>query len=325
MKESGVSVKIAEKTADQMIEVAAKYAKKWGRTSSVGFVTTYDMKKRGVTVMNEAQLVKYFTKQKKNLIDIIENGGVVEKGVVEGPIKKGTTFDLTDRSPEDIAFDIFLRNMFRLGIAVAASSKNGEKILLKVFRKHENFRADNVRITSEENGGISSEISAIARVTPTNLKPAFQQGVAGWEKLFKKMDKAAELTEREEPLELLDDENDAGKILDIDCAEEGSPKYREHLIRERNRTLILKKKKSATSLSCEVCGFDFKKFYGDLGENFCEVHHKIPLSKLNESAKTELADLAIVCSNCHRMLHRRRDDVFTIAELRKKIKKKMRR
>ncbi len=196
MKESNKRIRrIADEFADQMIDVAAKYAKKWGRTSSVGFVTTYDMKKRGVTVMNEAQLVKYFTKQKKNLIDIIENGGVVEKGVVEGPIKKGTTFDLTDRSPEDIAFDIFLRNIVRLGIAVF--SGDGEKVLLEIFKKPENFRDDNVGINSEGNGGISSKISAITRFTPINLKPAFHDGITGWENIFKKLDKAAKLTEKD--------------------------------------------------------------------------------------------------------------------------------
>lgn len=325
MKESNKRIRrVAEEIADQMIKVAAKYAKKWGRTSGVGFVTTYGTTSEGVIVKGREQLVKYLEKQKQNLISIIENNGVATKGVL-----KGKTFDLTDGDPEDIVFDIFLGNMFRLGLAVAASSKNGEKKLFDVFKKPENFRVDDVIIKSKENGGISSEISAIARFTSTNLKPAFQQGVAGWEKLFKEMDKAAELTEKEKLIDdsngVLDErKNDTGKILDIDCAEEGSPKYREHLIRERNKSLIRKKKESATSLSCEVCGFDFKKFYGDLGKDYCEVHHKIPLSKLNESAKTELADLAIVCSNCHRMLHRKRDDVFTIAELKKKIKKKIR-
>ena len=76
--------KVADELADQMIEVAAKYAKKWGRTSGVGFVTIYGTSTQGITVMDKAQLVKYLEKQKANLIDIIENDGVASSGVLKG-------------------------------------------------------------------------------------------------------------------------------------------------------------------------------------------------------------------------------------------------
>lgn len=58
------------------------------------------------------------------------------------------------------------------------------------------------------------------------------------------------------------------------------------------------------SLYCEVCGFDFSKIYGELGKNFIEGHHKNPLCERNGQGKTKVADIALVCSNCHRMLHR---------------------
>lgn len=56
-------------------------------------------------------------------------------------------------------------------------------------------------------------------------------------------------------------------------------------------------------LECEVCGFDFATRYGDLGTGFIEAHHILPLAAAGP-ATTRLADLALVCSNCHRMLHR---------------------
>ena len=59
---------------------------------------------------------------------------------------------------------------------------------------------------------------------------------------------------------------------------------------------------SAGCLACEVCGFDFAATYGALGENYAECHHKKPLA--DGKRVTRLADLAIVCANCHRMLHR---------------------
>jgi len=57
-------------------------------------------------------------------------------------------------------------------------------------------------------------------------------------------------------------------------------------------------------LKCEVCGFDFQVAYGELGEGFIECHHTLPLSELKPGQKTRLKDLALVCANCHRMLHR---------------------
>jgi predicted HNH restriction endonuclease len=59
-------------------------------------------------------------------------------------------------------------------------------------------------------------------------------------------------------------------------------------------------------LICEVpgCGFDFQKVYGELGSGFAELHHLRPLSELDQPISTTLADLAVVCANCHRMIHR---------------------
>jgi hypothetical protein len=89
---------------------------------------------------------------------------------------------------------------------------------------------------------------------------------------------------------------------------EGRKYFANHLRSERSRTIVLKKKAQALAkygkLECEVCKFDFKKVFGTLGENFCEVHHLAPLGKSNGRITTELKDLSVVCSNCHRMLHR---------------------
>ena len=88
---------------------------------------------------------------------------------------------------------------------------------------------------------------------------------------------------------------------------EGREKLAIHIERERNPKIIKQKKKRILSetgkLSCEVCKFDFVSFYGDLGKEFCEVHHKNPLAKVDNETQTSLEDLAIVCANCHRMIH----------------------
>lgn len=102
-------------------------------------------------------------------------------------------------------------------------------------------------------------------------------------------------------------------------AEEGRLLTRVHLVRERNRELVNKKKqdvlKSTGVLACEACGFDFQEKYGDRGEGFAEVHHIKPLHTLTAGSKTHIHDLAIVCANCHRMIHSRKP-WLSIADLK---------
>lgn len=64
--------------------------------------------------------------------------------------------------------------------------------------------------------------------------------------------------------------------------------------------------KDTGALRCEACGFDFEEAYGEVGKGFAECHHTRPVSELRPDQGTRLADLAILCANCHRMLHRRR-------------------
>ena len=52
--------------------------------------------------------------------------------------------------------------------------------------------------------------------------------------------------------------------------------------------------------------FDFLVTYGKLGDGFIECHHNKPVSKMKLGEKTNIVDLALLCSNCHRMIHRRK-------------------
>lgn len=74
---------------------------------------------------------------------------------------------------------------------------------------------------------------------------------------------------------------------------------------------------------CMICGFDFEKKYGELGKGYIEVHHIKPLSDLNEEVVVNPAtDLICVCSNCHRMLHRFRNYMVSVEELRQIVEDK---
>ena len=89
---------------------------------------------------------------------------------------------------------------------------------------------------------------------------------------------------------------------------EGQLVTRLHVTRERDRGLVEQCKKNALRkygrLSCEICGFDFSKKYGLLGANLIDVHHTKPVHTLRpDDGVTRIEDLALLCSNCHRVVH----------------------
>jgi len=98
---------------------------------------------------------------------------------------------------------------------------------------------------------------------------------------------------------------------------EGGIVFRQHRSRERESALVRAKKEQVRSemgrLACEVCDLDFSERYGELGDGFIECHHKLALAAGQRN--TELSDLAVVCSNCHQMIHRTRP-MLSLEQLR---------
>lgn len=79
---------------------------------------------------------------------------------------------------------------------------------------------------------------------------------------------------------------------------------RERRLREAKIAQALKRAEG--KLRCEVpgCDFDFERVYGSLGAGYAQVHHLDTLSKRSGPSRTSLDRLAIVCANCHAMIHR---------------------
>jgi len=96
-------------------------------------------------------------------------------------------------------------------------------------------------------------------------------------------------------------------------AAEGRRRLRVHLSRERSRKLINAFKASLASFACEACGTDMGEAYGPLGEGYIEAHHRVPVASLKDGDKTKLSDLAALCPNCHRMIHR--NDLMSVEDL----------
>lgn len=82
-----------------------------------------------------------------------------------------------------------------------------------------------------------------------------------------------------------------------------------HYGRERKQEIINLTKALALrnnkELRCEVCGFSFFEHYGDRGKNFIEGHHIKPIGLIDENIETKIEDIRLICSNCHRMIHRK--------------------
>lgn len=108
--------------------------------------------------------------------------------------------------------------------------------------------------------------------------------------------------------DFLNDEHDApiaGEVRGI-VGIEGRRRLITHLRIERERAVVDAAKAAWRAndplLRCEVCGFSAEAVYGT---PYVEAHHRRPLADLRgETTRTSIEDLACVCANCHRALHR---------------------
>lgn len=107
---------------------------------------------------------------------------------------------------------------------------------------------------------------------------------------------------------------------------EAKQKMKLHLVKERNRYLVRRAKEiwshKSDGMRCSICSFSFFEVYGEVGEDFIEAHHSMPVSSLEPDTIVKPSDLVPVCSNCHRMLHRRRP-WLTVSQLKSIVVKHM--
>ena len=110
----------------------------------------------------------------------------------------------------------------------------------------------------------------------------------------------------------------------VDAYEEGGRTLRQHMRVERNPAL----RRAAIhywadqfggQLRCLVCGFDFEATYGEFGTGIIEMHHHVrSVATLTAKEKLRPADLAPLCSNCHRVAHHRIPPV-SVRQMRKVV------
>lgn len=174
--------------------------------------------------------------------------------------------------------------------------------------------------------GVALKLANFRHLDPNDPAKGMSSGGSGdrqvWEDYSKNVAELKKITSTirdaakgESPIPMHHEEDEEG-------VSEGAVAYRLHRQRERNASKVRDKKRKVLAdencLKCEVCGFDFHQTYGELGKEFIECHHRTPISEPNRG-NTKLSDLALVCANCHRMLHRGRP-WHTVEELREKMR-----
>lgn len=111
--------------------------------------------------------------------------------------------------------------------------------------------------------------------------------------------------------------------LGIRCAEEldieGTKTEIVLLRSKRSRKLRDKAFKAANGVCC-VCDRDFTKVLGGRGVRVLQVHHRDQLSARVAPSVTKIGDLAVVCANCHLLLHLDSDKALGVQKLREMLR-----
>lgn len=230
-----------------------------------------------------------------------------------------------------IALDVYLRHRTRLpdkgSKEIADLSRTLNRLGEKLFRPEDRAK------TFRNENGVYMKLMNFRRLDPqytakgrTGLPAGAKAEEEVWTQFAEDPQRCRQVAEA--IAASLDDPEVEGTWLEPDFdenfqeASEGRLLTRKHVVRERNRKLVEAKRKQAIKmhgkLACEVCEFDFSVRYGDRGNGFIECHHTKPVATLTVGQKTHIDDLALICSNCHRMIHRRKPWLST-AELKRSI------
>ena len=82
-------------------------------------------------------------------------------------------------------------------------------------------------------------------------------------------------------------------------------------------------RQSALQLSkgvCAACGIDYSSQAHGLGRHCLVVHHTKQLKDSDQPRETKVNELAVLCANCHMMIHANPTKAMTVAQLRSKLR-----
>ncbi len=220
-------------------------------------------------------------------------------------------FDFTRDKPSLVQYTIDTSNFNSNGITFELIQNRGATIGRKVVGLEEQFNK-----IMHKNGFNIDNVITENEIKNINYEKVLND-IFNWLRIRVKTKLLLE--ERYRDVENKTDNNISGSRAKT----EGGQKVVISTKAERDSSL----RKDAISIhgtKCKVCDFDFNKTYGKWANDFIEVHHMKLICNAKE-IKVETnpsTDLTVVCSNCHRMIHKKRDIVLTIVELKKKLNKK---
>ncbi len=101
------------------------------------------------------------------------------------------------------------------------------------------------------------------------------------------------------------------KIIDKQIKEyEEQKEIRKHIsyegrISRKNREELIQE----LGITCQVCNRTMEEMYGQIGRGYIELHHLKPFCNLEVGGKRKLnsGDFAVLCPNCHRMIHKTKE------------------
>lgn len=122
------------------------------------------------------------------------------------------------------------------------------------------------------------------------------------------------------------DEDQRKEVIDGDyknlIIEEGFTKFSQIKAKTRSRKLVEIARRHYSlngKIYCSACNFGFEDFYGEIGRGYIEIHHLRPIfayeDSLEQNINEALKNVAPVCSNCHRMIHRKSNQLLSIPSL----------
>lgn len=117
----------------------------------------------------------------------------------------------------------------------------------------------------------------------------------------------------------------AGKDLPPDQQREFKMKLRTHEEAERaylrHDSSDIRRVKEILGYRCSVCDLKFDEMYGEIGLGYIEAHHLTPYADLSlddPPPTNTVEDFAVLCANCHRMVHKE-SPVLTPGELKARL------
>ncbi len=109
--------------------------------------------------------------------------------------------------------------------------------------------------------------------------------------------------------------------------EEGFTTFSQVRTKLRSRKLVEIAKKHYSQngkIYCSACNFNFEIFYGEIGKGYVEIHHLNPIfareGNFEQSINEALDGVVPVCANCHRIIHRKNDQLLSIPSLQELIR-----